>query len=137
MMAHPSSSSTSSIARASFAATARQVYAREGLSGFFRGLNVCLLRAFPSNACAIFVYEGIMRNVGAEKVNDKVTRGRLSINRGSFATLDRHAIRCRPRSHPLYGPRHVPSVTRSNARRVASQITNVDGRCQTPICRAA
>lgn len=36
--------------------------------GFFRGLGPSYLRAFPVNASAFFVYEGLMRVMGAEKV---------------------------------------------------------------------
>lgn len=52
----------------SFIRTARQILAREGASGFFRGLGPCFLRAFPVNASALFVYEGTMRILGAEQV---------------------------------------------------------------------
>jgi len=48
---------------------ARQIHAIHGPAGFFRGLGPTLLRAFPVNACALFVYEGIMRELGAEAVN--------------------------------------------------------------------
>lgn len=54
--------------RPSFITTTRHIYACDGLSGFIRGLGPCLLRAFPVNACAFFVYEGMMRVLGAEKV---------------------------------------------------------------------
>ncbi|RDB29261.1 Mitochondrial substrate carrier family protein L [Hypsizygus marmoreus] len=73
MMAHPyplpyAQLLTSAIVtRPSFFLTARQIYSRDGISGFFRGLGPCLLRAFPVNACAFFVYEGSMRVLGAEK----------------------------------------------------------------------
>jgi len=52
----------------SFVLVARQIYTRDGMRGFFRGLGPCFLRAFPVNASAIFVYEGTMRILGAEKV---------------------------------------------------------------------
>ncbi|TFK41244.1 mitochondrial carrier [Crucibulum laeve] len=55
------------ISRPSFALTAHHIYIRDGFGGFFRGLGPCLLRAFPVNACAFFVYEGMMRVLGAEK----------------------------------------------------------------------
>lgn len=64
---HAYTSSALSAGRPSFAFIARQIY-REGPSGFYRGLPACLLRAFPVNACAFFVYEGLMRGLGAEKV---------------------------------------------------------------------
>lgn len=51
----------------SFMFTVRQVYSIDGFGGFFRGLSPCLLRAFPTNACALFVYEGLMRSLGAEQ----------------------------------------------------------------------
>lgn len=52
----------------SFAVTVRSIYSSGGLLAFSRGLGTSLLRAFPSNAMAFFVYEGILRNVGAEAV---------------------------------------------------------------------
>lgn len=55
-------------ARPSFLAVVRQTYAVDGLAGFFRGLTPTLLRAFPVNASALFVYEGVMRILGAEEV---------------------------------------------------------------------
>jgi len=47
--------------------TARSIHAQHGLPGFFRGLGPCFLRAFPTNACAFLVYEGMLRGFGAEK----------------------------------------------------------------------
>ena len=41
-----------------------------GWRGFFRGLTPSILRAFPSNACAYFVYEGVLKGLGAEKVSN-------------------------------------------------------------------
>ncbi|EMD42151.1 hypothetical protein CERSUDRAFT_42234, partial [Gelatoporia subvermispora B] len=64
MMATPHTQS-----RPSFMATARSIYAAHGAPGFFRGLAPCILRAFPVNASALFVYEGLMRLLGAEKVS--------------------------------------------------------------------
>lgn len=74
MMAHPyplpyATSSISVMTRPSFLLIIRRIYTRDGLSGFFRGLGPCFLRAFPVNASAIFVYEGMMRVLGAEKVH--------------------------------------------------------------------
>ncbi|KAK7694768.1 hypothetical protein QCA50_001956 [Cerrena zonata] len=54
-------------ARPTFRGTVRLIYTTIGLRGFFAGLTPCLLRAFPSNACAFYVYEGLMRGFGAEK----------------------------------------------------------------------
>lgn len=52
----------------SFLSIARHIHSREGFRGFYRGLGPCLLRAFPANACALFVYEGVLRGLAAEKV---------------------------------------------------------------------
>jgi len=54
--------------RPSFFSVARHIFIRDGLAGFSRGLGPCFLRAFPTNASALFVYEGTMRLLGAEKV---------------------------------------------------------------------
>ncbi len=51
-----------------FVGTVRAIHAAAGMRGFFAGLSPCLLRAFPSNACAFYVYEGLMRLMNAEKV---------------------------------------------------------------------
>ena len=64
MMATPHTS-----AKLSFRATIRRIYASEGYKGYFRGLGPSLLRAFPVNASALWVYEGLMRVLGAEKVS--------------------------------------------------------------------
>lgn len=75
MMSHPyplpyptSSASMTMMTRPSFILTVRHIYSNQGLPGFFRGLAPCILRAFPVNACAFFVYEGLMRGLGAEQV---------------------------------------------------------------------
>jgi Mitochondrial carrier protein len=47
---------------------ARHINRVDGLRGYFAGLAPCLLRAFPVNASALFVYEGILRLLNAEKV---------------------------------------------------------------------
>ncbi|KAF8632551.1 hypothetical protein AX15_001766 [Amanita polypyramis BW_CC] len=74
MMSHPhphpypsSRSAVRSITRLSFFGTIQRIYAIDGPAGFFRGLGPCLLRAFPVNASALFVYEGLMTILGAEK----------------------------------------------------------------------
>src|SRR5258708_26450691 len=55
---------------------ARTIYRETGFRGFYRGFGICMLRAFPTNASAFFVYEGLMRLLGAEKVcKDHITRG--------------------------------------------------------------
>ncbi|KAJ7492696.1 mitochondrial carrier domain-containing protein, partial [Mycena latifolia] len=71
MMSHPYPlpyPESPSIKRPSFFSVARRIHANEGLKGFYRGLGPCFIRAFPSNACAFFVYEGILRLLGAEQV---------------------------------------------------------------------
>jgi hypothetical protein len=57
--------------RPSFATVVRQTYATDGLAGFFRGLTPTILRAFPVNASALFVYEGVLRLLNAEEVRVK------------------------------------------------------------------
>ncbi|KAI0375111.1 mitochondrial carrier [Pilatotrama ljubarskyi] len=64
MMATPHS-----LPKPSFVATVRQIYAEGGLRGYYRGLGPTLLRAFPVNASALWVYEGLMRVLGAEKAS--------------------------------------------------------------------
>ncbi|KAF8640439.1 hypothetical protein AX17_000104 [Amanita inopinata Kibby_2008] len=65
---YPSSRSTSfTITRPSFTQVVHRIYTIDGPAGFFRGLGPCLLRAFPVNASALFVYEGLMAFLGAEK----------------------------------------------------------------------
>ncbi|KAL5495308.1 hypothetical protein ACEPAI_771 [Sanghuangporus weigelae] len=53
--------------RQSVAAVAKRIYHEDGLKGFARGLTPILLRAFPVNASALFVYEGLMKLMNAEK----------------------------------------------------------------------
>ncbi|KAJ7103616.1 mitochondrial carrier [Mycena belliarum] len=69
MMSHPYPLPypESSSKRPSFIYVARMIHAREGLRGFYRGLGPCFIRAFPSNACAFLVYEGILRYLGADQ----------------------------------------------------------------------
>ena len=52
----------------SMSGAARTIYREAGLRGFYRGFGVCMLRAWPTNAAATFMYEGLMRLLGAEKV---------------------------------------------------------------------
>lgn len=74
MMSHPyplpysTQGSAALRPKSSFVGTVRNIYGQQGIPGFFRGLGPCLLRAFPVNACAFFVYEGLMRDLNAEKV---------------------------------------------------------------------
>lgn len=53
--------------RLSAAAVAKAILRNDGSSGFTRGLVPVVLRAFPVNASALFVYESIMKLLGAEK----------------------------------------------------------------------
>ncbi|KAF8530038.1 mitochondrial carrier [Hysterangium stoloniferum] len=48
---------------------ARDIYRVNGFRGFYAGLVPTVLRAFPVNASALFVYEGILRLLNAEKVS--------------------------------------------------------------------
>lgn len=48
---------------------AKGIYKTVGIRGFYAGLTPTVLRAFPVNASALFVYEGILRLLGAEKVS--------------------------------------------------------------------
>ena len=58
----------------SMSGAARTIYREAGLRGFYRGFGVCMLRAWPTNAAATFMYEGLMRLLGAEKVcKDHIT----------------------------------------------------------------
>lgn len=58
----------------SFASVIRNIYLQDGIKGFYRGLGPTFLRAFPVNASALFVYEGTMRVLGAEKVSSRIHR---------------------------------------------------------------
>jgi len=40
---------------------ARDVYAKDGYKGYWRGFVPCFLRAFPANAMALVAFEGVMR----------------------------------------------------------------------------
>lgn len=64
----PSDNLMHTFTRPSFITITRQVYIAEGLAGFYRGLTPIMLRAFPVNASALFVYEGVMRLLDAEEV---------------------------------------------------------------------
>jgi len=75
---YPFPSENIKVSRPSFSQTARDIFLREGYRGFFKGLGPCLLRAFPVNASAFFVYEGTLRLLKAEKVS------RTLINASTF-----------------------------------------------------
>jgi solute carrier family 25 carnitine/acylcarnitine transporter 20/29 len=72
---YPAPTSSAPVTRPSFLSVACRIYSHDGPTGFFRGLGLCLLRAVPVNACAFFVYEGILRGLGAEKVMDSFVLG--------------------------------------------------------------
>jgi solute carrier family 25 carnitine/acylcarnitine transporter 20/29 len=57
--------------RRSAIAIAKEIMRVDGPRGFVRGLAPVLIRAFPVNASALFVYEGTMRMLGAEKVRHR------------------------------------------------------------------
>ncbi|SCZ89002.1 BZ3500_MvSof-1268-A1-R1_Chr1-1g00886 [Microbotryum saponariae] len=52
----------------SWMAAARQIWAEGGVRAVYRGFVPCLLRAFPTNASALFVWETSMRLMGAEQL---------------------------------------------------------------------
>jgi len=52
----------------SLSEAARTIYREAGFRGFYRGYGVCMLRAFPTNAGATFMYEALLRLLGAERV---------------------------------------------------------------------
>ncbi|KAB5594373.1 Carnitine/acylcarnitine carrier protein [Ceratobasidium theobromae] len=56
---------------------AREIYVTQGWRGYFRGLSLCIIRAFPVNACAFLVYESLMRAMEAEKVSEPKEISRL------------------------------------------------------------
>ncbi|KIM31086.1 hypothetical protein M408DRAFT_327969 [Serendipita vermifera MAFF 305830] len=45
----------------------KTIYTTSGMKGFYRGLGLSIVRAVPSNACAYFVYETLLRTMGAER----------------------------------------------------------------------
>lgn len=59
--------------RMSPVAVAKSILATQGWRGFYRGLAPVTLRAFPVNASALYVYEGLMRVLDAEKVRNNRT----------------------------------------------------------------
>jgi solute carrier family 25 carnitine/acylcarnitine transporter 20/29 len=77
MMAYPypkpyPSPSSNVFTRPSFIAVVRRTYSIDGVAGFYKGLTPTILRAFPVNASALFVYEGVMRLLGAEEVSSSL-----------------------------------------------------------------
>ena len=40
---------------------ARDIWVKERVRGYWRGFVPCFLRAFPANAMALLVFEGVMR----------------------------------------------------------------------------
>ncbi|KAF8321647.1 mitochondrial carrier [Clavulina sp. PMI_390] len=55
--------------RLSIPHVARRVYNSYGLRGFYRGFTPCIIRAFPVNSSAYFVYEALLRAMNAESVS--------------------------------------------------------------------
>lgn len=50
---------------------ARYVYQTEGLKGFYRGFLPSFLRAFPTNASAVFMFEFVMKLLSTNKVDNE------------------------------------------------------------------
>jgi len=42
---------------------ARTIYQEQGIKGYWRGFLPCFLRAFPANAMALLVWEGVFRSL--------------------------------------------------------------------------
>lgn len=55
--------------RKSVLSVVKTIMREDGSKGFVRGLTPVVIRAFPVNASALFVYEGLMDLMGAEKVS--------------------------------------------------------------------
>ncbi|GAA5904900.1 hypothetical protein JCM6882_003236 [Rhodosporidiobolus microsporus] len=51
---------------------ARGIYLEGGVKAFYRGFLPGILRAFPTNASALFVWEGVMRWMGTTEIVEKV-----------------------------------------------------------------
>eukprot|EP01059_Diplonema_ambulator_P036449 TRINITY_DN907_c0_g1_i15.p1 TRINITY_DN907_c0_g1~~TRINITY_DN907_c0_g1_i15.p1 ORF type:complete len:290 (+),score=87.26 TRINITY_DN907_c0_g1_i15:43-912(+) len=47
----------------SFSATFKEIYAREGLRGLYKGWGVTMVRAFPANAAIFVVYENVRKEL--------------------------------------------------------------------------
>ena len=45
-------------------ATARKLYAANGLRGFFRGFSPCMARSVPANAATFYAYELVRSMLG-------------------------------------------------------------------------
>jgi len=48
---------------------AKRIYSEGGILNFYRGFGPILLRAFPVNACAFFVFESLLVLLNAEKTS--------------------------------------------------------------------
>ena len=48
-----------------FVGTARQMLAKEGIGGFFKGFGPCMLRAAPVNAATFIGFEAFMKLLNA------------------------------------------------------------------------
>lgn len=44
---------------------AKNIYLRDGYRGYYRGFAPCILRSFPTNASAVFVFDTTMRFMGS------------------------------------------------------------------------
>ena len=74
--------------RQSAYAVAKLILCEDGPKGFVRGLVPVVLRAFPVNASALFVYEGLMKLMGAEEVRSLTSRSNKRTD--SFFWQTRH-----------------------------------------------
>lgn len=48
------------------AVTAQKILAKEGWRGFYRGFVPCIMRSFPTNGAALWVFDFIMRTVAGD-----------------------------------------------------------------------
>lgn len=74
--------------RQSVISVAKRIHRENGLIGFARGLTPILLRAFPVNASALFVYEGLMKLMDAEKVGTSILGRSMNLPLKSVSELD-------------------------------------------------
>jgi solute carrier family 25 carnitine/acylcarnitine transporter 20/29 len=57
--------------------TAQKIFAAEGLMGFWRGFVPCMLRSFPTNGAALWVFDNTLRMLSKADVvkNNEVRDG--------------------------------------------------------------
>lgn len=62
----------------SIPALTRDIYARGGFRGFYRGLGVTLIRAFPIHSLNFLVYEQVLKMIKVElgeRVDGRMVKG--------------------------------------------------------------